>query len=406
MDRFRESLLVIAFVATVLFICEVYIFRNIELCICDTTEIVTVEPSWSSSLDKRNENGTHTTEKLYFKISTELLEKNIPEDVDDSIIWDASVDKVAYLHAKFDNFCYKPEEPYFEHKQPLERSKLDRRGCQKRLPQIIIPGARKCGTGALMKFLNTHPNITGASEELHFFDEWRVQKNVSDYREDMPYTTSHQFTLDKTPSYFFRPHNTPQLIKDEISLDTKIIIVLCDPVRRAVSDYLEFLWLEEQRYKKGIVAKKKEMRSFEHLVWDHASIRGGVNQLNEMVDMGVYIKHLIRWYDVFSEEQILLLDGSFLLTDPVSELKKVEKFLGLRNFFLKEHFSLNEERGIFCMDFPSKYCLPGCKGRKHPHVEDKVWATLCDFFAPYDRSLEQMTGKHFSWVGKCSSQDQ
>ncbi|XP_006825190.1 heparan sulfate glucosamine 3-O-sulfotransferase 5-like [Saccoglossus kowalevskii] len=398
MERLRKSLLVIACLTTVLFIWRGQIAGNPENCIC--TEMVAVESP--SVLTKSSLN-----EQIGDSSDTYLLEKSVMatdilENVGD--IWDASVDKEAYLRAKYDNFCYKPEEPYFKHVQPLERSKLKQRGCRKKLPQIIMPGARKCGTGALLRFLKIHPNITGAPEEPHFFDQRRANLTTSDYSEKMPYSTDSQLVIEKTPTYFYRPHNTPQLIKDEISSDTKIIIVLCDPVRRAVSDYLEFIWREKRRSEKHVVGKKLD--SFEHLVWDHATIRGGINQLNEMIDVGIYAKHLIRWFDVFSRDQILLLDGTLLLTDPLSELKTVERFLGLRSFFQKDHFSMNEERGIFCMDFPSEYCLPGCKGRKHPHVDDKVWASLCDFYAPYDRSLEQMTGKHFSWVGKCASQDQ
>ncbi len=40
------------------------------------------------------------------------------------------------------------------------------------LPDAIIIGAKKCGTRALLKFIGTHPNVSTAGAEVHFFDRF------------------------------------------------------------------------------------------------------------------------------------------------------------------------------------------------------------------------------------------
>ena len=42
---------------------------------------------------------------------------------------------------------------------------------RKRLPDAIIMGVRKCGTRALLTFLNRHPDVRAAGREIHFFDD-------------------------------------------------------------------------------------------------------------------------------------------------------------------------------------------------------------------------------------------
>ena len=43
---------------------------------------------------------------------------------------------------------------------------------------------------------------------------------------------------ERTPNYFsFPPAAVPKIIKDKLP-DVKIIIVLCDPAKRAVSDFV------------------------------------------------------------------------------------------------------------------------------------------------------------------------
>lgn len=72
---------------------------------------------------------------------------------------------------------------------------------ERRLPEAIIIGVRKCGTRALLAFSGLNPRVITAEREVHYFD--RNYKNGPEwYRNQMPYSTSNQITMEKTPGYF------------------------------------------------------------------------------------------------------------------------------------------------------------------------------------------------------------
>ena len=63
---------------------------------------------------------------------------------------------------------------------------------QKRLPQVICIGAKKCGTGAFQNFLAHHPHLhkPPGLDEVHFFDNNKeYEKGIEYYHSLMPETS-------------------------------------------------------------------------------------------------------------------------------------------------------------------------------------------------------------------------
>ena len=53
----------------------------------------------------------------------------------------------------------------------------------------------------------------------------------------MPEVEENVMIMEKTPAYFsFPPSNIPQLIKNSVP-DAKLLLILCDPAKRVISDY-------------------------------------------------------------------------------------------------------------------------------------------------------------------------
>lgn len=76
----------------------------------------------------------------------------------------------------------------------------------RRLPQAIIIGVRKCGTRALLEMLFLHPRVQKAAGEVHFFDrDENYYKGLDWYRKKMPHSFRGQITIEKSPSYFVTP---------------------------------------------------------------------------------------------------------------------------------------------------------------------------------------------------------
>lgn len=68
-----------------------------------------------------------------------------------------------------------------------------------------------------------------------------------------------------------------------------------------------------------------EHRSFEEL-----SIlpNGTVNESYRPLAISLYHLHVHRWLEVFPREQLLVVNGDQLIEDPVSQLRRIESFLG------------------------------------------------------------------------------
>lgn len=72
---------------------------------------------------------------------------------------------------------------------------------QRKLPDLLIIGVKKCGTRALLEFLRLHPDVRAATTEIHFFDR-HYSFGYNWYRKRMPTSVKGQLTMEKTPSYF------------------------------------------------------------------------------------------------------------------------------------------------------------------------------------------------------------
>lgn len=83
------------------------------------------------------------------------------------------------------------------------RKRLRFRGTQRRLPQALIIGVRKCGTRALLEMLNLHPYIQKNGAEMHFFDDdERYANGIEWYRKKMPYSFDNQVSFEVLIFFF------------------------------------------------------------------------------------------------------------------------------------------------------------------------------------------------------------
>jgi len=137
---------------------------------------------------------------------------------------------------------------------------------------------------------------------------------------------------------------------------------------------------------------------------------------------------MARWLHHFRLDQFHLVDGDKLVRNPVDELLKVERFLGLEHALGAEKFYLNATRGFYCMRpaqpggqlgaTPSKTgvdlvdvdqadganrrelggkCLSSSKGRPHPEIDPVVVNKLRQFFRQHNERFYQMVGVDFGW---------
>lgn len=270
------------------------------------------------------------------------------------------------------------------HSQVASRVRFPR--TKRRLPQCIIIGVRKCGTRALLEFLNLHPMIQKAAEEVHFFDDDdNYALGLDWYRRRMPYSFPGQITVEKSPAYFITPSAPARIYSMDPTI--KLLLIVRDPVTRLVSDYAQLAWNKAR--------KDRSLSSFRDLV---LRPDGFINTSYKAVRIGIYATFFRRWLRTFPRNQIHVVDGDLLVSDPFQEVRKIESFLGLDHRISRDNFYYNHTKGFFCVrNATAAKCLNESKGRKHPQVPPEVLERLREFYKPYNKLFFRQTGMTFSW---------
>ncbi len=206
----------------------------------------------------------------------------------------------------------------------------------------------------------------------------------------MPITQEGQLTMEKTPSYFVTKEVPGRI--HAMSKDTKLIVVVRDPVTRAISDYTQTR------------SKKPDIPSFESLTFKNLT----ANLIDiswSAVQIGMYARHLEQWLQFFPMSQLLFVSGERLISDPAGEMTRVQHFLGLRREVTHKHFHFNPTKGFPCLkraESNSKpHCLGKTKGRTHPNIHPDVIQRLRAFYKPFNKKFYRMTGHDFGWDWFC-----
>ncbi|KAM8845914.1 heparan sulfate glucosamine 3-O-sulfotransferase 6-like [Spinachia spinachia] len=255
----------------------------------------------------------------------------------------------------------------------------------KRFPQALIVGVKKGGTRALLEFLRIHPDVRAVGAEPHFFDRF-YDKGLEWYRNLMPRTLDGQITMEKTPSYFVTKEAPSRVCS--MNCQAKLIVLVRDPVTRAVSDYTQTL------------SKNPGLPSFHSLALKNTTT-GLIDTTWSAVRIGLYAKHLENWLRHFPLSHFLFVSGERLVSDPAGEMGRVQDFLGLKRVVLDKHFYFNQTKGFPCLKKPEGSSRPRClgksKGRPHPEIPSEVLRTLRDFYRPFNQRFYQMSGQDFGW---------
>jgi hypothetical protein len=232
------------------------------------------------------------------------------------------------------------------------------------LPDFVIIGAQKGGTSFLYHLLTRHPLVEPAArKELHFFDQPELFDNGAGwYRRCFPRLGSkdgqRSITGEATPYYLFDPPVAKRMA--EIVPKARLIALLRNPVDRAYSHY-------QMQVKRGT-----EPRTFEEAMeQEHSSY----------VSRGIYVDQLLRWFEFFGKEQMLILKSEDFFERPVETLKVVLAFLDLPDW-QPEASELQQRRHV------GTY-----KQKMDPSTRQRLEA----YFEPYNQRLYECLDVDFGW---------
>ena len=254
-------------------------------------------------------------------------------------------------------------------------------GLLKPLPDFIVIGAQKAGSTSLYHYLTLHPQIYSASlKEILFFD-YNYSNGLGWYRTHFPLAcrfNQQAITGEASPDYLYHPHAAERIAS--ILPDIKLIVLLRNPVDRAISHYwwevkddFENLGIkeafknEEQRIgeEKEQVLRDKNYYSYAH---EHFSY----------LDRGKYADQLKVYFKYFEQNKILVLNSERFFKNTQEVYDRVVNFLGLNPYTL-----------------PSK--KPQNVGQNKKETDPELREELKSFFNPYNQELYQMLSTDFGW---------
>ncbi len=197
---------------------------------------------------------------------------------------------------------------------------------------FMIVGVQKGGTTALASFLSQHAEIEmSKKKEVHLFDspnyssEWSSNDINACY--DAHFNSSDLICGEATPIYCYWPAIAPAL--KQYNPDLKLIVLLRDPVERAISHYMMEKGRKKERWPMALAFLLERWR----LRFSKRS-SGELSEADRVcsyLDRGHYAKQLSNLRQYFNDEQILVLESDQLLQKHDESLSTVLTFLGVKD---------------------------------------------------------------------------
>jgi hypothetical protein len=239
------------------------------------------------------------------------------------------------------------------------------------LPDVVILGAQRGGTTSLFDWLATHPHVApSTTKEVHYFDRYYANGGLW-YRAHFPLKGLPRVSVEATPYLLFYPP-APGRIATDLPRTTRFVVLLRDPVQRAISHYWHSVRLgaEDQPLDVALALER------ERLAGQDAIVAGGgesfAHRNFSYQARGQYAEQLTRWFDVVERERFLVVESEALWRDPQAPARTLE-WLGL---------------SPMATPFPATNDAP----RARP-VEDAVVDGLRRHFGPYNEDLFELLGR-------------
>jgi hypothetical protein len=192
------------------------------------------------------------------------------------------------------------------------------------LPNLLVAGVPKAGTGSLFWYLGQHPDICpSAVKEIGFFTPLRredgVLPSLESYMRHFSHWAGQRYVMEATPNYCYGGDHLRGGIKETLGRP-RIVISLRDPVDRLWSAYTM------QRTKGNLPG----IRSFEEYVSACEDVRRRGERVRALagLSVGMYGEYVPRWLDAFGEDvKVVFRDD--LNADPRSVVADLFRWLSI-----------------------------------------------------------------------------
>ena len=247
------------------------------------------------------------------------------------------------------------------------------------LPDFIIIGTVRSGSTSLYYNICEHPSVVEAAyDEIGYFDSnyhlgenwYRSMFPRKKQMEELEKKKGISITGEDTPFYFWNEEAANRIKK--YLPKVKLIVILRNPVDRAFSEFNNI-----KRDKKLDVDFETYFKEEIHELENSPRDISKFSERASIISRGIYVTQLEMWYEIFSKEQILILDTNDLMNKPDLIEKSVCKFLNLPEFYSKKVFYE--------------------KKRSYEKMNSETRDKLIEFYQPYNENFYRLVNKKFDW---------
>ncbi|XP_055528555.1 bifunctional heparan sulfate N-deacetylase/N-sulfotransferase [Wyeomyia smithii] len=263
------------------------------------------------------------------------------------------------------------------------------------LPKFLVIGPQKTGTTALYTFLSMHPSVASnlpnpeTFEEIQFFNGNNYYRGLDWYQNFFPVQpngTGGRYMFEKSATYFdgeLVPKRAHALLPK-----AKLVTILISPAKRAYS------WYQHIRAHGDPIANNY---SFYQVIMASDSAPKPLRDLrNRCLNPGKYAQHLERWLAYYPQQQLHIIDGEQLKSNPVEVMMELQRFLKLvPSFDYSEHLRFDNKKGFYCqiVNENKNKCLGKSKGRQYPPMDEKSAKWLQRYYQNHNSALNKLLKK-------------
>jgi hypothetical protein len=201
-----------------------------------------------------------------------------------------------------------------------------------------IAGVQKAGTSTLSHAVSSHPQVVRAPrKEATYFNSLEIDWDDPPHEQHVvPRTRPQQRIVgDATPAYLWWPGALERM--RDYNPDTRLIVVLRDPLERAFSQWR----MQRERAARRVASGRgttlyedwpEVVERFLDLPLPDEVVPSGFKGSRSIFTRGLYAEQLARGRTVFPDEQWLVLEFRTMLADFGHTLDRVTDHLGVRRF--------------------------------------------------------------------------
>jgi hypothetical protein len=192
------------------------------------------------------------------------------------------------------------------------------------LPNFLIIGAQKSASTFIHVCLAEHPEVFMPIKEITYFEDPDFREIKREEFERLFADVNGEKAIGiKRPNYLAKPE-VPGRIKEMIP-EAKLIAVLRNPVQRAVSAYFHYV-------NNGFIPPAPLEKSMTRLL--DGEYKQSYPKSEEILEYGLYHKHLERYLSFFDRERILILFQDEIAKENLAQLRKAYQFLGIDDAYV------------------------------------------------------------------------